>query len=206
MWASADPILGEYLPTGNKEHDSNLLGMGGALNPPNLGLYAYAHNNPMKLVDPDGNAIQLAPVVVGGAIILYRLYKLKQAASKAQYGNYGLQIAQISSTLYYTDREKRPPPDENVFTAIANETLTGQPTKGKYHRDKGAQVANRFIKLKGEIANDRVLSAKQKRKLFGAINVQLKPLKAGIEAFDRSPLTPADAKKVTVRDDKWKIK
>ncbi|WP_230658827.1 hypothetical protein [Psychrobacter sp. I-STPA10] len=31
-------------------------GMGGVYNPPNLNLYAYTHNNPVNLVDPDGNS------------------------------------------------------------------------------------------------------------------------------------------------------
>ncbi len=54
VWQSADPILGKYLPSGG---DSNLAGMGGVYNTLNLGLYTYGHQNPIKLVDPDGNAV-----------------------------------------------------------------------------------------------------------------------------------------------------
>jgi hypothetical protein len=55
VWQSADPILGRYLPTGNKDHDAKLSGMGGVFNSFNLAVYTYAHQNPLKLVDPDGN-------------------------------------------------------------------------------------------------------------------------------------------------------
>lgn len=54
-WISADPILGKYLPTGNKKKDSGLAGYGGIYNPINLDLYNYGHDNPIKNVDPDGN-------------------------------------------------------------------------------------------------------------------------------------------------------
>jgi RHS repeat-associated protein len=53
VWQSADPILEKYLPSGGDS--SNLAGMGGVFNPFNLGLYAYAHHNPAKFTDPDGN-------------------------------------------------------------------------------------------------------------------------------------------------------
>ncbi|MFI6698967.1 SpvB/TcaC N-terminal domain-containing protein [Streptomyces sp. NPDC050509] len=47
LWASADPALPEYL-------DTKLAG--GISEPRNLAAYAYAHNNPVKLVDPTGRA------------------------------------------------------------------------------------------------------------------------------------------------------
>jgi len=55
VWASVDPILAKYLPTGDKEKDGKLPGMGGVFNTTNLNLYHYAGLNPVKLVDPDGN-------------------------------------------------------------------------------------------------------------------------------------------------------
>jgi hypothetical protein len=49
--------LEKYLPTGDTQNDANLLGMGGVFNGLNLGLYTYSHQNPIKLLDPDGNAV-----------------------------------------------------------------------------------------------------------------------------------------------------
>ncbi len=53
-WISADPILGKYLPTGNKDSDNNLPGAGGVYRSVNINLYHYGLNNPLKYVDPTG--------------------------------------------------------------------------------------------------------------------------------------------------------
>ena len=60
IWASPDPILDKYLPDEIEERNAKLAGMGGIYRPVNLGMYAYAHNNPVKLTDPDGNATAAA--------------------------------------------------------------------------------------------------------------------------------------------------
>ena len=54
-WISADPILEKYLPTGNKEQDAKLPGMGGVFASANLSMYSYAWNRPVIMKDPDGN-------------------------------------------------------------------------------------------------------------------------------------------------------
>ena len=54
VWVSPDPILEKYLPTGDKEKDKQLPGMGGVFNSFNLGLYSYVHLNPTRYTDPDG--------------------------------------------------------------------------------------------------------------------------------------------------------
>ena len=53
VWQSADPILGNYLPSSGGKGE--LAGMGGVFNSFNLGLYSYSHQKPVKLFDPDGN-------------------------------------------------------------------------------------------------------------------------------------------------------
>jgi RHS repeat-associated protein len=86
-WVSADPALVEdkYLPKPNDydtEHDffwylqqdgsKKLPGIGGVFNAVNLDVYHYAGLNPVKLVDPDGEAIW--PVII--AVLTYLLSDL----------------------------------------------------------------------------------------------------------------------------------
>ena len=67
-WISTDPALEKYFPKPNDydtEHDfywyilndasGKLPGMGGVFNVLNLDMYHYAGNNPVKLIDPNGN-------------------------------------------------------------------------------------------------------------------------------------------------------
>ncbi|WP_437606920.1 RHS repeat-associated core domain-containing protein [Sorangium sp. So ce834] len=49
VWLSPDPILDEYMAGGPGA---------GVFNPGNLGLYSYALNNPVNLLDPDGRQAQ----------------------------------------------------------------------------------------------------------------------------------------------------
>jgi len=51
LWISTDPALDSYL-------DSDI-GLGGMYNSRNLGLFTYAHQNSMIMVDPDGNFVDV---------------------------------------------------------------------------------------------------------------------------------------------------
>ena len=60
-WISADPAMydGSYIPSAPindeaKKRNQNLPGMGGIFNVINMHVYAYTHNNPINLIDPDG--------------------------------------------------------------------------------------------------------------------------------------------------------
>jgi len=87
VWQSADPAFsrGEYLatyPTDEQElrelgkdplgyWKGKLPGRGGVYNSPNGAVFSYAHLNPVKLTDPDGNWVGWDDLVfaVGGGVI-----------------------------------------------------------------------------------------------------------------------------------------
>jgi RHS repeat-associated protein len=74
VWQSADPILGDYI-NGSPNR--------GVFYSQNMALYAYGHNNPVLLRDPDGRAVEtpwdVFNVGVGVASLGYNLHE----------GNYG---------------------------------------------------------------------------------------------------------------------
>lgn len=58
---SGDPAVSDYIPSapiddGARRRNGNLPGQGGVFNYVNLHVYHYARNNPVKYVDPDGEA------------------------------------------------------------------------------------------------------------------------------------------------------
>jgi RHS repeat-associated protein len=75
MWLSADPAMGEYIPQAPinddiRKQNQNLPGMGGVFNYVNLHAYHYAGNNPVKLTDPDGKALE-TPWDIANAVLGY---------------------------------------------------------------------------------------------------------------------------------------
>jgi RHS repeat-associated protein len=70
MWLSADPAMGEYVPQAGKGADG-LPGMGGVFNSVNFHAFAYAGNNPVKYIDPDGRFPWLViPIIIIGVGML----------------------------------------------------------------------------------------------------------------------------------------
>ena len=61
-WISGDPAMGEYIPGAPvndeaRKRNKNLPDMGGIFNVVNMHVYHYAGNNPIKLMDAEGNEI-----------------------------------------------------------------------------------------------------------------------------------------------------
>jgi RHS repeat-associated protein len=72
-WISADPAMGEYVPSPG-QRKSRLPGLGGIYNIVNMHVYAYTHNNPINLTDPDGKFpidmhAEMVIIAFGGMII-----------------------------------------------------------------------------------------------------------------------------------------
>lgn len=81
VWVSPDPILEKYLPTGNKEQDGNLPGLGGVYAVKNLNVYGYSHQSPIVVSDPDGNKAEVR--VSGNTVyISANIYLTGAGASK----------------------------------------------------------------------------------------------------------------------------
>ena len=101
VWQSPDPILGSYLPGSGKK--SNLPGMGGVFNSPNLGLYTYGHQNPIKYADADGNVVFI-PVIMGALWVAdkaYAAYEANQDYKSIQSGEKTvIEVAKDRSTEY----------------------------------------------------------------------------------------------------------
>jgi RHS repeat-associated protein len=63
IWQSPDPILDKYLDAAKKQSNSGQNGYGGGtvekgvFDSMNLALYSYGYQNPVRMIDPDGNEV-----------------------------------------------------------------------------------------------------------------------------------------------------
>jgi len=148
----ADPPLarGDYLPVPAisdeaKDHNSKLPGMGGVFNTINLDGYQYAGQNPVKLVDPDGNATILGrkvgytgikgfisndiPLISPGHSVI--AYKVNGKIKIAQYGGYGIKPDEGSLGPYIIKSVGMN--DELTAKAVENVKKTGEFKKETYN-------------------------------------------------------------------------
>jgi hypothetical protein len=114
---SVDPpmVSGAYLPTGNKDKDKNLPGMGGVFNTENLNVYEYGHNNPLKYIDPNGMEIKVWEAVK---------QKFTQAMSSGEHGSNGTSQASGSSTSTSTST--------NVASTISSGSTATSSSQGLF--------------------------------------------------------------------------
>jgi len=136
VWQSPDPILGEYM-----SGETN----GGAFNPRNLSLFAYTYNNPVNLVDPDGNFVQIAvglieyaattegTMLLGGGIVALGITAVSQKERNAAnsrncvYGGY----SNSSSFGSFASSNKGADTSETVEDAfLSNQAIAGGTPNG----------------------------------------------------------------------------
>lgn len=104
MWQSGDPLLQSYIPTGREKRE-NLASLGGIYNSVNIGLYAYSHQNPIIMRDPDGlRVVSMNPK--NNRKILQYLHKYTGAEFKFNKNN-ELQLVnknRSTGSSYYTNK------------------------------------------------------------------------------------------------------
>jgi len=95
-WLTGDPAIyqGDYIPVAPinddaRKHNQNLPGMGGIFNIVNMHAYHYAGNNPVKYVDPTGEAFETIIDIIS---LGYSAYELIKDPSLANVGFLALDV------------------------------------------------------------------------------------------------------------------
>ena len=185
-WISTDPALEKYIPKPNDydtEHDfywylqqdgsKKLAGLGGVFNAVNMDVYHYAGNNPVKLVDPDGESA--LPGAFVGAIFGVATEIALQAASNI------IADREAFENLDYSDIAI-----SGVIGAVAGATGTGAIVQGKKFVEaaKKFKVANDALKARNAaIAAGKVRNAAKTAKVAKKVTIAKKDMaKSGIKA------------------------
>ena len=149
MWISADPAVGEYIPVAPnsdeaKEHNENLPGFGGVFNALNKHVYAYAHNNPMKYTDPDGNVPVVAPVIIG---IVKVAFAGAAGGAAIEVGVQGISN-KIEGKGFFEDLNAK-----NIGISAGLGAVTGTAGKGFFSLGKKAFDATKaYVKMQGALS------------------------------------------------------
>jgi RHS repeat-associated protein len=162
-WLSVDPAMGEYIPLAPisdnaRKYNGSLPGMGGIFNIVNLHVYHYAGNNPVVMVDPDGESQTegqkryteglarragtlttpeaIAQFKSNFSIVISRTYQdngengsYYQSTLSVMYNGVALNSIAVQSTA---DEPAGPPPGKTLPSGQYTGTLMGQ--SGKFLR------------------------------------------------------------------------
>jgi RHS repeat-associated protein len=148
-WLSGDPALGEYVPSAPindeaKKRNGSLPGQGGVFNYVNLHVYHYAGNNPVKYVDPDGEAVWV-PIIIVGAIAIASIFRSDVASSPSPV-NMDDSMAKIFtlSNKYYNGHPRVTISDPNLAKATKTISLYRNPLSILHAMQSGAPQPNDY--------------------------------------------------------------
>jgi len=158
-WMSVDPALGSYLPTGDKEKNKKLAGLGGVFNPVNLALNHYAGNNPLKYTDPNG--LSLWKQVPGIKDWWYRFDQSAGGKDPAHY-HFGKGKDPNSNKFVQYARRVYIDKDGNI-----NQNQHGDGSKGGKNQDVPDDVIESVKDNKNNINKNDITDVKVKDTWFG---------------------------------------